>query len=161
MSIEFRIADYHNPKDANVLVELLDNYASDPMGGAEALSEHTRTHLVEALAKVPNAFTVLCFVDGKPAGLANCFEGFSTFKCRPVINIHDFAVNSEFRGLGLSQKMLDEIEAVARQRGAAKITLEVLEGNKVAQNAYVKHGFSGYELDPEMGKAMFWEKPLK
>ena len=63
MSIEFRIADYRNPKDANVLVELLNNYASDPMGGAEALSEHTRTHLVEALAKVPNAFTVLCFVD--------------------------------------------------------------------------------------------------
>ena len=40
------------------------------------------------------------------------------------------------------------------------LTLEVLEGNKVAQAAYRASGFAGYELDPEVGRAMFWQKKL-
>ena len=66
----------------------------------------------------------------------------------------------EFRGLGISQKMFDKVETIARERGCCKLTLEVLTGNKSAQKAYLKSGFSGYELDPLMGKAMFWEKTL-
>ena len=40
------------------------------------------------------------------------------------------------------------------------MTLEVLEGNEIAQHAYRSFGFAGYELDPRMGKAMFWQKKL-
>jgi len=36
----------------------------------------------------------------------------------------------------------------------------VLEGNRTAQAVYKSLGFTGYELDPRMGKAMFWQKPL-
>lgn len=161
MSVEVRLLDYQSAEDANVLIELLNGYAMDPMGGGEPLSDFTQAHLAEKLSKTPTAFTVACFVDGAPAGLINCFEGFSTFKCKPLINIHDVVVLSEFRGQKISQKMMDKVEAIAREKGACKLTLEVLEGNKVAQNAYLKFGFSGYELDPKMGKAMFWEKPLK
>jgi hypothetical protein len=39
-------------------------------------------------------------------------------------------------------------------------SLEVLEGNKSAQAAYKASGFDGYELDPKMGKALFWQKKL-
>ncbi|MDU0356030.1 GNAT family N-acetyltransferase [Paraglaciecola aquimarina] len=56
--------------------------------------------------------------------------------------------------------MLQKVEQIARQKDCCKITLEVLEGNEVAKNAYLKHGFAGYELDPEQGKAMFWQKVL-
>jgi hypothetical protein len=35
-----------------------------------------------------------------------------------------------------------------------------LEGNKLAQAAYIANGFAGYQLDPEMGRAMFWQKKL-
>lgn len=161
MTIEIRLADYNNPTDAQVIVELLNGYAQDPMGGGEPLMASTQQNLVGALAKIPHAFSVLCFVDNQAAGLINCFEGFSTFKCKPIINVHDVTVVGEFRGLGLSLKMMDKVEDIARERGACKITLEVLEGNKVAQGSYLKFGFSSYELDPKMGKAMFWEKPLK
>jgi hypothetical protein len=40
------------------------------------------------------------------------------------------------------------------------MTLEVLEGNVAAQAAYQSCGFAGYELDPCMGKALFWKKKL-
>jgi len=69
-------------------------------------------------------------------------------------------VSKTWRGQGLSTAMLQKVESIALQRGCCKITLEVLEGNLVARKAYEKFGFSGYELDPAMGKAMFWEKPL-
>jgi len=160
MKIEIKRADYRNPTQAKDLVTLLDAYARDPMGGGEPLGDESRNNLVAKLAELANAFSVLCYVDDKPAGLINCFVGFSTFKCKPVVNIHDVVVDAEFRGLGLSQQLMEAVAQIARELGACKLTLEVLEGNEVAKNAYLKQGFSGYELDPKMGKALFWEKPL-
>nr|GFD20020.1 hypothetical protein [Tanacetum cinerariifolium] len=54
--------------------------------------------------------------------------------------------------------MLTKVEEIARQRGCCKMTLEVLEGNEVALGAYRKLGFSDYQLDPQMGRALFWQK---
>jgi len=153
-------ADYHNEQHGKDLVMLLNAYALDPMGGGEALTENVQQNLVATLAKRNDFLTLLCYVDNKPAGILNCVEGFSTFKCKPLLNIHDCGVLKEFRGLGLSQKLFNEAEKISHERGYCKLTLEVLEGNIVAQNAYKKLGFAGYELDEKMGKAMFWEKVL-
>lgn len=160
MQLELVEVDYHNATHGADLVLLLNGYAQDPMGGDEALSEYTQQNLIGALQKVPGAFSVIAYVDGKPAGLINCFEGFSTFKCKPIVNIHDVTVSSDFRGHGISHKLLDKVQSIAQQRGACKLTLEVLEGNEVARASYQKFGFAGYELDPAMGKAEFWEKKL-
>lgn len=154
------IADYDDAHQGISIVELMNGYALDQMGGGEALSEQVKQSLIAEIAKVPGAFTVLAFVGDKPAGLINCFMGFSTFKAKPLINIHDVIVLPEYRGLKLSQLLLDKVEVVARQRGCCKLTLEVLQGNKIAQNAYLKFGFANYVLDPEMGSAMFWQKTL-
>ncbi|MFD2167018.1 GNAT family N-acetyltransferase [Thalassotalea euphylliae] len=160
MTVSVELVDYDNPEQVEELIELLDGYARDPMGGGEPLSEATRQNLPRALAERDFLFSVIAYVDGKPAGLANCIESFSTFACKPIINIHDLAVNKAFRGHGISQALLSGIEKIARQKGSAKVTLEVLSGNIVAINAYKKFGFDGYELDPAMGKAEFWEKKL-
>lgn len=160
MTTEITLADYNNPNHAIDLVTLLDAYAQDPMGGAHPLSAYVKDNLVSSLAKIPHAFTILAYVDGQPAGLVNCFEGFSTFNCKPLINIHDVVVLEAFRGQGLSQRMLARVEAIARERGCCKLTLEVLEGNPVAQHAYRKFGFEGYELDPATGRALFWQKTI-
>ena len=56
--------------------------------------------------------------------------------------------------------MLEAIESVAVERKCCKLTLEVLEGNHIAQHVYKKFGFAAYELDPKMGQAMFFEKKL-
>lgn len=149
-----------NESHTAAILFLLDEYAKDPMGGGEALSQHVKENLISALKSRFGVHIVLIFVDGKPAALANCFEGFSTFMAKPLLNIHDFAVAPEFRGRGLAKKLMAKIEEVARNLGCCKITLEVLEGNKIARAAYETCGFAGYELDPHMGKAMFWQKKL-
>lgn len=160
MAIEIIIADYSNKQQGLDIVLLMDAYSSDPMGGNKSLPSHVKENLVSELAKIPHAVSIICYVDQKPAGLINCFEGFSSFKCRPLLNVHDVFVLANFRGLGISQLMLNTVEDIARSKNCCKITLEVLEGNSAAQAAYLKQGFTGYELDPAMGKALFWEKVL-
>ena len=160
MTIKIVTVDYQNQQQVSELINLLDQYAQDPMGGGEALSAQAKQHLPAELAKRSFMFSLIAYVDDKPAGLANCVEGFSTFACKPVVNIHDMAVNPEFRGQGISQALLHAVENIAKEKGSAKVTLEVLSGNKVAMNAYQKFGFNGYELDPAMGKAEFWEKKI-
>jgi ribosomal protein S18 acetylase RimI-like enzyme len=154
------IADYNNPKHSRDILRLLNEYACGPMGGKQPLSDFTLEHLIRTLANMPSAWSILCYIDDQPAGLANCFEGFSTFLCKPLINIHDIVVSENYRGLGISQQLLSAIEKLAIDKGCCKMTLEVLEGNDIAKNAYRKFGFTHYELDPSAGKALFWEKPL-
>ncbi|WP_295300054.1 GNAT family N-acetyltransferase, partial [Thiolapillus sp.] len=119
-----------------------------------------RETLIPALTDQPGAFSILAFDGDEPVGLVNCFQTLSTFKARPLINIHDVTVKASHRGQGISTRMLREVEAVARQRGCCKLTLEVLEGNRIAQQVYRKFGFNSYELDPALGQALFWEKKL-
>lgn len=159
-------ADYANPAHAAALVNLLDTYARDPMGGGAPLSEWVRTHLVPALAARPQAFSVLAFGEtgahgGElPVGLVNCIEGFSTFACRPLVNVHDVVVLPEHRGQRVAEKMLALVEEIARERGACKFTLEVLQGNAGAIRLYNRVGFANYQLDPAMGQAQFLQKWL-
>ena len=159
-AVDCRLADYAHAGDAQAIVDLLDAYSRDPMGGAQPLSPYARTHLVAALAARPQAFTVLAWVQGGPVGLANCFEGFSTFACKPLVNIHDFAVLPAHRGQGVAQGLMAQVEDEARRRGAVKLTLEVLQGNRRAQALYARCGFANYQLDPEMGCAQFLQKYL-
>ena len=161
MNISIIKIDYLDRVQAKALGFLLNEYAKDPMGGGEALPEEVQENVALELSKILNSFSFMVYVENSPAGLITAFENFSTFKCKPLISIHDIAVLKEFRGLGISQMLLKSVEEEAIQRGCCKITLEVLEGNEVAQKAYRKFGFEGYELDPQMGKALFWEKGLE
>ena len=161
MCIDIVEADYRNPRHARDIGYLLNCYALDPMGGGEPLPEPVRSRLAGELAALPHAFSVLCYIDGEPAGLVNCFEGFSTFQCRRLVNIHDVVVVEDFRSRGISSLMLAEVEAIARRRDCCKLTLEVLEGNLAAQRAYRRFGFEGYQLDPSAGSALFWHKSLE
>ena len=160
MKIDIFNVDYLNETHAEHFRFLLDAYASDPMGGGKPLPDEVKQNVVSALSKLPHAFSLICYVDKAPAGLVNCFEVFSTFTCKPLVNVHDVTVLDKYRGHGLSQKLLKGVEVEAKARGCCKITLEVLSGNEAAKNSYKKFGFSPYELDPKMGSALFWEKPL-
>lgn len=153
-------ASYTNPIHAEAICLVLNDYAEDPMGGGKPLDPEVLRQVPAELAKRPYAFSVLAFVGGEPAGLVNCFEAFSTFACRPLVNVHDVSVVAKFRGLGLSQKMLQKVEEIARQRGCCKITLEVLEGNAIAQASYAKFGFAAGMFDPAHGNMQFWIKAL-
>ena len=194
--------DYSDEVQGQVLIDLLDGYARDPLGGSEPLSEDVKNHLLFRLSQIPHAFSFIAYYnnnnssssnthstgsDGggsgsggdedavvssstqqeqeqelEPAGLINCFEGFSTFAAKPLVNIHDVYVKTEYRKQGISQALLKAVDDEARSRGCCKVTLECLSKNDVAINAYKKSGFHSYELgDPTVnGVAIFMEKKL-
>ena len=161
MKLEIVLADYSNEQHSNDIISLLNDYALDPMGGGEELSSYVKENLVNELARQHGAITILAYIDDKPVGLINCFQGFSTFKCKPLLNIHDVVVLKQYREQGICQKMLNKVEELAKDKECCKLTLEVLERNEAAKKAYINYGFEAYELDPVNGKALFWQKTLE
>lgn len=153
-------ADYANPAHAQDLVQLMEAYAHDPAGGGHGLSDFVRTNLVAELAARPSAYSVLAYDGDQAVGLVNCLEGFSSFACRPLVNVHDVAVLASHRGQKIAEKMLALAEVLALERGACKLTLEVLSGNAGAYRLYQRLGFANYQLDPAMGQAQFMQKWL-
>ena len=154
-------ADYRNPAHAQALIILLDEYASGPSGGGEPLPENVKAELIPTLQRTNHALSLLAFVGDEPIGLLNAFETLSTFKAKPLINIHDIAVTENWRRKGVGRALILELENIARQRGCAKLTLEVLEKNLGAQVLYRELGFEGYQLQEEFGRALFWQKALR
>ena len=152
--------DPARPEHAQALVELLDAYARDPMGGGVALSAEARENLSRRLSARSDYAGFLAWSGDRAIGLINCFEGFSTFAARPLLNIHDIAVHPAHRGKGAGAALLAAAESLARERGCCKLTLEVLSGNTGAHALYTRVGFEAYQLDPEAGQALFMQKKL-
>ncbi|MEX1665209.1 GNAT family N-acetyltransferase [Zhongshania arctica] len=158
--MQLKLADYKAGKDREAIEMLMAHYAMDPMGGGEPLPDDVLANLCDALATVPNAATILIYDEQSPVALATALQSFSTFKCQPLLNIHDVIVLPEYRGRGLAKRLMAEIESLAVQRGCCKLTLEVLQGNTAAKAVYQRCGFAAYELDPQQGPALFWQKDI-
>lgn len=156
-TVEILPADLANPAHAQALVFLIDLYAREPVGGGKPLDPAVKARIVPGLAARRGAFVLLAFAESRPAGIAVCFEGYSTFAARPLLNLHDLAVAPEFRGRGLAKALLQGVEAEALRRGCCKLTLEVLEGNARAQGIYRAHGF---ESSAPGNRTFFFAKRL-
>ena len=159
-TVTCRVADYSDATDAATVSTLLNGYALDQFGNSAPLDDAVRANLCANLAKIQGAFSVIASVGGTPVGLINAFQGFRTFKCQPLINVHDVFVEPTHRRKGITQRMMEKVQEVAVSRGCCKLTLEVLSNNPNAMGSYAKFGFKSYELDPELGTAQFWEKKL-
>jgi ribosomal protein S18 acetylase RimI-like enzyme len=141
LGVWVRPAELDVPEDAEAVVSLLDAYAADPMGAGAPLADEVRRDLVPALSGVPTRLILLALLATEPVGIAVCFEGFSTFSARPLLNIHDLAVLPAHRGRGVGRALLAAVEEEARRRGCCKLTLEVREDNPVAARLYARLGF--------------------
>ena len=158
--ITVRRADYASALDRTALVDLLGAYAIDPMGGGAPLADEVRASLCDRLAQVPLAISFIAWLEGEAVGLVNCFQGFSTFKARPLLNVHDLVVLPAHRARGVGQALLAAAQKHAQDRGCCKLTLEVLSGNARALRSYERFGFAPYVLDPREGQALLMQKWL-
>jgi GNAT superfamily N-acetyltransferase len=153
-------ADLSLPEHQEATLHLLNAYATDPMGDGQPLSAAAQRELIPGLRQHPTTMVFLAYHGAKPAGIAVCFLGFSTFAARPLVNISDYFVFSGQRGSGLGRRLLDAIEARARELDCCKLTLEVQENNHRARGVYTAAGFSQAIHVPEAGGALFLSKPL-
>ena len=159
MNVEIIEANLSDPGHGAAVIEVLNAYAADPMGGGEPLSADVQRRLISGLREQPTALVLLAFDGEQAVGIAVCFFGYSTFRASPLLNIHDLAVVPEHRRRGIGRALLEAVEARARERKCCKLTLEVLEKNATARRVYASFGFA----DPDVGgltATRFLNKPL-
>jgi ribosomal protein S18 acetylase RimI-like enzyme len=144
IAIEIADADLSSERGAASVVGLLDAYARDPMGGGVPLPDDVRARLGpdlrERVARGAAA-VLLALLGGEAVGVAVCFVGYSTFRGRPLLNLHDLAVLPAARGAGVGRALLAGVAAKARAFGCCKVTLEVREDNATARRLYARAGF--------------------
>lgn len=148
------IADLNQPAHADAVVELLDMYCRDFFGNQGPLENEVRNRVIRGLKEAGGT----CFLaqDGEAfVGLAICLPSYSSFRARPVLNIHDLAVVPQHRGKGIGRALLAAVEEEARRRGCCKVTLEVRSDNAVARDLYRRCGFQGTEP-----QTLFWSREL-
>jgi GNAT superfamily N-acetyltransferase len=158
MKVHVREADFDDERDAKGIIAVLDSYASAAVGGGEPLAPDVRERLIPMLREHPTSLVLLAFVDDEPVGIAVCFFGLSSFRARPLLNIHDLAVLPQHSGKGVGQALLKAVEDRARRKGCCKLTLEVLDGNARARNLYRRFGFEDVVVDESPTR--FLAKPL-
>ena len=140
MNFTIRLADLAESASQAAVVELLDHYATHEMGGNQPLSLEVKGRLIEGLRAHPMSRVFLAYDSDRPVGIAVCFIGFSTFKAKPLINIHDLAVHESQRGRGVGSQLIDAVIELANSLGCCAITLEVRADNP-ARRLYARKGF--------------------
>jgi ribosomal protein S18 acetylase RimI-like enzyme len=153
-TLAVRRVDFGNARDSEQYLTLLDTYASDPMGAGKPLPSSVRERLVTDLAGHPGAYCLLAQHGDEAVGFATCFLGYSTFRARPLLNIHDIAVLPGWRGKNVARHLLAAISELGRQLECCRVTLEVREDNPRARKVYESAGFAPAQC------SLFMEKPL-
>ena len=160
MDIEIVEADLSDAEHAAGILDVLDSYASDPVGGGEPLGPAVRERLIPALRAHPATLVLLALLQDRAVGVAVCFEGLSTFRARPLLNVHDLAVLPGLRGRHIGRALLEAAESRALQRGCCRLTLEVQEDNHRAMALYRSFGFEDLTFG-ESAPTRFLAKPLE
>ena len=155
MTICIEVADLRNSLHQAAIVELLDMYCRDDFGDAKPLSAEARENLIPGLLRHGGARVFLARENDRPLGVAICLVGFSSFRGKPLVNIHDVAVCPEARGKGIGRELLKAVEADARALGCCKVTLEVRSDNERAMGLYRSVGF-----EPSQPETYFWSRKL-
>ncbi|MBW2242752.1 MAG: GNAT family N-acetyltransferase [Deltaproteobacteria bacterium] len=158
--VRIELADLGDQHQAAAFLEVLDAYARDPMGGGAPLTDDVRERLVPSLLAHPTSRIWLAWEAERAIGVLVGFLGFSTFRARPLLNVHDLAVVPERRGQRLGEQLLTAAETHARSLGCCKLTLEVQEHNKRARALYKRVGFGHFSPGVEQNPTTFLEKPL-
>lgn len=159
-SVRVAPADLREPRERDAYLVMLDVYARDPMGGGAPLGEEVRKRIVPALLEHPTTRLWLAWEGDRPVGMLLGFVGFSSFRARPLLNVHDLAIVPERRGRRIGEQLLAAAEDYGRDQGFCKLTLEVQSRNARARALYQRVGFGHFAPGVEQNETLFLEKPL-
>ena len=140
MNCEFRVVDLTNINDSKHVIRLLNEF-SISIDNHELDIEIQQT-LVRNLIQLNNVIVYFAHSNTEIIGVAICFYGFSTFKNKKLINIHDLYIVKKFQNKGIGSKFLQYIEK-ENKTVCCKVTLEVYKSNINAIKTYEKNNYIG------------------
>jgi GNAT superfamily N-acetyltransferase len=128
-----------HPADSGAIVGLIRELAV-----FERL-EHLMQVTPEALARHlfgprPAAEALVAEAQGSVVAFALYFSNFSTFLGKPGLYLEDLYVQPAFRGTGLGKALLQELGAIAVERGCGRFEWSVLDWNENAIRFYESMG---------------------
>ncbi|NOI65272.1 GNAT family N-acetyltransferase [Vibrio sp. 99-8-1] len=151
MEILTRRIDTDSIEDKDIFESLFREYLS-------GFSIELDDTVISQLFELPYFYGFVSFAEKTPAGFAVCFESFSTYRAKKMMNIHDFMVSEKFRGKGVGIAQLNGIERYCRDNSYLKITLEVDDDNVAAKKLYSSCNYEDYRA--VLKGQQHWQKYL-
>jgi len=145
--------NFDSQAHCEALVNLMNEYITDRMGGGTPYTEEQKQKLISGLRNHPSKLVIFAVAGGQFIGLVNSFINFATFTVKPFINVHDVIVTRAWRNNGVGRIMISEVIREAVGMGCSKVTLEVREDNENAKYLYKSLGF--HDSEP---RQYYWSK---
>jgi len=139
MDISFREFDFEDKEDGERAVFLLNEF----MNRTEKSAREIDTSIIGQMKNLGFAKIYFSEVDRNIIGIAVCFKGFSTYKQKELLNIHDFYLQKNYQGNGIGKLFLEFIEKECIKNDFCRVTLEVYGDNANAIKLYKKSGYVG------------------
>ncbi len=158
MNVIIRQANLSDPADASKTLQMLNSYARHPMGSGQDLPDDVQCKVIDGLKGTPTTRVFLAESDHAAVGIAICFVGYSTFKAKPLVNIHDLHVDERYARQGIGSQLIDAVVEYGRQIDGCAITLEVRRDNP-ARKLYTAKGFQTHG-EPLPGDCMLFGKRM-
>jgi ribosomal protein S18 acetylase RimI-like enzyme len=140
-------------EDAPAIARLLDDFNreyDEPTPGVEALTATCRQLLEQG------EITVLLAGNGP--------DGFALLRFRPALwsegleaHLQELYVVPSLRGQGIGRALMEQVIALARERGADGVDLNTGETDTAARALYESMGFTNKEGGPEGPPMLFYE----
>ncbi len=129
--------------DIELLSELFNGYRvfSREVSDVDA----AREFLTERLSNRDSEIFVCETIDHKIVGFAQLFLLFSSTRMKKLWLLNDLFVNSEYRGKGISVKLIERAKKLVTDSAACAMFLETEKSNLIGNNLYHKTGFEQNE----------------
>lgn len=125
--------------DVPLIIRFIRELAEYEKAPEEAVA--TEQQLEQALfCDCPRVYSVICEVDGNPAGFALYFYSFSTWLGRHGLFLEDLYVTPDRRGAGAGKALLKHLARQAVQEGCGRLEWNVLDWNQPAIDFYEAFG---------------------
>jgi GNAT superfamily N-acetyltransferase len=125
--------------DVPLIIRFIRELATYEKAPEQAVA--TEHQLEQALfCNNPRVYSVICEVDGNPAGFALFFYSFSTWLGVHGLFLEDLYVTPDYRGAGAGKALLKHLAQRAVREGCGRFEWNVLDWNRPAIDFYEAFG---------------------
>ena len=129
---------YARREDAKLILEFIKALAEYEKMSDEVVANEQL--LEEWIFDKQRAEVIFAVADGREVGFALFFHNFSTFLGRAGLYLEDLFVRPEYRGRGYGKALLEQLAAIAVQRGCGRMEWWCLNWNKPSIDFYLSLG---------------------
>jgi len=129
------------PDDASTILTFIRGLAEFEHEPLTSVKVTEADIIRDGFGPTPRFESLIAELEGAPVGFALFFPNYSTWEGVAGIYIEDLFVLDVARGHGVGRALMAHIAALAKQRGAARVELSVLDWNP-ARAFYERLGMS-------------------